>query len=331
MAKILADRDIRKLIGTVLIDADEKHINPNGIELRLGKHVHFHSTGEEKELGEGLFIKVNPGEALSISSLEKIDFRPDTVDKVCPKCMLMGFITPTTTMMREGITQVATKIDAGFRGTLNWGLRNGSNKELLIQYGEPIFKLTIILLETDESPDVPYGERETDKYQDTKGIMRSMRRIPADIPKSKIVSSTFDKLDPKKQLREAGYPFDHIGTELTTLHGKFEVVSKDVMLLKDQFESKAKELGIKIEHETKALSDKVEESRMTLLEKVEILFDRKFFRIVGVIISAIPLMYGGLCFLQEKKVEGNTIAFIAVILGVVILSLTYLLTRKMER
>jgi hypothetical protein len=55
MAKILADRDIRKLIGKVLIDADEKRINPNGIELRLGKHVHFHSTGEEKELrcGEG--------------------------------------------------------------------------------------------------------------------------------------------------------------------------------------------------------------------------------------------------------------------------------------
>jgi deoxycytidine triphosphate deaminase len=331
MARILADRDIRKLIGKVVIDADEKCINPNGIELRLGKHVHFHSTGEEKELGEGLFVRVNPGEALSISSLEKIDFGADSVNEIFPKCMLMGFITPTTTMMREGISQVATKIDAGFQGTLNWGLRNGSTKALIIQYGEPIFKLTIFLLESDESPDVPYGERETDKYQGSEGITRSARRIPADIPKNKIVSSSFDKLDPRKQLREAGYPFDHIGTELTTLHGKFEVVSKDVLLLKDQFESRAKELGGKIEEETRALSDKLVESRENLLEKVEILFDRKFFRIIGIIIGAISVMYGGLRFLQEKKLESDTIALIAVIAGVLIFLLTYLLTRKIKR
>ncbi len=293
MARILADRDIRKLLGTVLIGADEKHINPNGIELRLGRFVRFHSTGEEKELSDGLFLKVNPGETLIISSLEQIDFRAATIQKIFADHMVMGFITPTTTMMREGISQVTTKIDAGFRGNLNWGLRNGSTKELIIQYGEPIFNLTIFLLDRDESPDIAYGERETDKYQDTEGIMRSARRIPVDIPKSKVVSSSFDKLDPKKQLREAGYPFDHIGTELTTLHGKFEVVSKDVLLLKEQFETRTKELGGKIEDETKALSEKLGETRKNLLEKVEALFDRKFVRIVGVIIGTIPVMYGG--------------------------------------
>lgn len=233
MAAILADREIRKLIGSVLIGADANKINPNGIELRLGKHVHFHSTGEEKELGPGLFLKVSPGETVSISSMEQIDFRAATVQGLLPNAMLMGFITPTTTEMREGISQVATKIDAGFRGFLNWGLRNGSTKDLILQYGEPIFKLTLFSLVDDEIPEVPYGERATDYYQDTEGIKRSERKLPADIPKAKIVSSSFDQLDPKKQLREAGYPFDHIGTELTTLHGKFEVVSKDVLLLKD--------------------------------------------------------------------------------------------------
>ncbi|MGH9426072.1 MAG: hypothetical protein ACRD2L_07200, partial [Terriglobia bacterium] len=134
MAKILADRDIRNLIGSVLINADPDKINPNGIELRLGKDVLFHSTGEEKELSAGLFLKVSPGETVSISSIEQIDFRPSTAQAVFPRCMLMGLITPTTTMMREGISQVATKIDAGFRGTLNWGLRNGSTKDLILQY-----------------------------------------------------------------------------------------------------------------------------------------------------------------------------------------------------
>src|SRR3989442_814518 len=78
----------------------------------------------------------------------------------------------------------------------------------------------------------------------------SARRIPADIPKSKIVRSSIDKLDPKKQLREAGYPFDHIGSELVHLDGKFEMVSKDVLLLKNDFERKTSELSKKIESET---------------------------------------------------------------------------------
>lgn len=114
MAKILADKDVRRIIGRVLKDADEKLLNPNGIELRLGKYVRFHSTGEEKELGPGMFLQVSPGETVVISSIEEIDFTAETVASVMPNCMLMGLITPTTTMMREGISQVATKIDAGF-------------------------------------------------------------------------------------------------------------------------------------------------------------------------------------------------------------------------
>ncbi len=328
MATILADREIRKLIGSVLMGADSDKINPNGIELRLGKHVHFHSTGEEKELGAGLFLKVSPGETVSISSMEQIDFTAPTVQTVLPNAMLMGFITPTTTVMREGISQVATKIDAGFRGFLNWGLRNGSTKDLILQYGEPIFKLTLFALEDDEIPEVPYGERATDYYQDTEGIKRSSRKLPADIPKSNIVSSSFDQLDPKKQLREAGYPFDHIGTELTTLHGKFEVVSKDVLLLKDQFEQRTKELSGKIETETRTLSEKFEESRKSILEKVEALFDRKFLRVAGIVIGAFPVMYGGVTFLQGTGLGGNVISFITMAVGILIILLTCTLGRR---
>src|SRR2546425_6120995 len=328
MAKFLADRDIRKLIGTVLLNAEAERINPNGIELRLGKHVHFHSTGEEKELEAGLFLKVSPGETVSISSIEQIDFRVPTVQSIFPNAMLMGFITPTTTMMREGISQVATKIDAGFRGILNWGLRNGSTKDLILQYGEPIFKLTLVVLEHDEVPETPYGDRSSDSYQGTEGIKRSARRLPADIPKSKIVSSSFDQLDPKKQLREAGYPFDHIGTELTTLHGKFEVVSKDVLLLKDQFEQRTKEISSKIDAETRTLSEKVSESKESLLEKVEALFQKKFLSALGVIVGSIPIIYGGINFLQETGLKANVVSFITIMAGVLILLLTFILSRR---
>lgn len=147
MARILADKNIKPIIGRVLIDADENLLNPNGIELRLGKYVRFHSTGEEKELGPGMFLQVSPGETVVISSIEEIDFTAETVRSMMPDTMLMGFITPTTTMMREGISQVATKIDAGFKGQMNWGLRNGSIQKLTLQYSEPIFKLTIFVLD----------------------------------------------------------------------------------------------------------------------------------------------------------------------------------------
>jgi deoxycytidine triphosphate deaminase len=328
MARILADRDIHKLIGSVLLDADERFINPNGIELRLGRHVLFHSTSEELELSSGQFLKVNPGESVAISSIETIDFRAEAVAPVLPGKMLMGLITPTTTMMREGIAQVATKIDAGFRGLLNWGLRNGSTQPLIVEFGEPMFKLTLFELAEDEAPDIPYGVRPDDSYQDTEGIRRSSRRLPADIPKHRIVASSFDRLDPKKQLREAGYPFDHIGTELTTLHGKFETVSSDVRMMRDEFSRQTAELATKIQSETGTLATKLEDERKNILERVEALFDRKFIRIAGIIVGAIPVMYGGITFLQGAGLRGGLVSFIALFGGILVILLSYVLTKR---
>lgn len=328
MAKVLPDRDIRRLIGRVLVNADEKLLNPNGIELRLGTHVRFHSTGEEKELAPGTFLQVSPGETVVISSVEIIDFTADTVRPILGDNMLMGLITPTTTMMREGISQVATKIDAGFKGVLNWGLRNGSIQMLTLQYGEPIFKLTILSLDKNESPELAYGERDQDSYQNTQGIARSSRRIPADIPKSKIVSSSFAQLDPKKQLKEAGYPFDHIGTELMALHGKFETVSADVRVMKDEFAQKTLELANKIEKETSTLSAKIDETKTNLLDSTDILFDRKFYRTTGIIVGAIPVLYGAASFLQKSSLGGEIIAAIAFAAGVIIWIVSFFLTKK---
>jgi deoxycytidine triphosphate deaminase len=328
MARILPDKEIRRLIGRVLINADDKLLNPNGIELRLGTHVRFHSTGEEKELGAGMFLQVGPGETVVISSEELIDFTADTARSVIGENMLMGLITPTTTMMREGISQVATKIDAGFKGILNWGLRNGSIQTLTLQRGEPIFKLTILALDKNESPELAYGERNKDSYQNTDGIARSTRRIPADIPKSKIVSSSFAQLDPKKQLKEAGYPFDHIGTELMALHGKFELVSADVRVMKDDFAQKTSELSSKIEKETSTLSTKIDETKNTLLNSADILFDRKFYRTTGIIIGAIPVLYGMVSFLQKSSLGGEFVAGIAFAAGVLIWAVSLILTKK---
>ena len=320
MAKILPDYEVKKLLGSVLIDADEKYINPNGIELRLGKQVRFYSTGETKKLGTGFFLKVKPGENVIISSLEKLDFTEETVQNIYPNKMLMALVTPTTTMMREGISHAATKVDAGFRGNLNWGFRNGSTKEFTIQYGEPIFKLTLFLLEKDESPDVPYGEGETHTYQDTDGIKTSTRRIPADIPKNKLISSSFGKIDPKKELREAGYPFNHIGRELVELHGKFETVSSDVRLL-----------STKIEQETQVISKRLNGLPGAILEKVEVLFQKKFLWAAAALVAAISVMLPIWNFLQAKNLSASLLVSIGIATGIVVLAITYIITQRSKR
>jgi hypothetical protein len=138
-------------------------------------------------------------------------------------------------------------------------------------------------------------------------IARSTRKIPASIPKKNYVGSSVEKLDPAKQLREAGYPFDHISTELTDLHGKFEVVSKDVLLLKDT-----------IADEAKKLSDKVDDSRKTSLEKVENLFDQKFIGAIGRIVASGSIMYGVAVFLQSQGLSAKSVGAVAVIAGVCI-------------
>ncbi|MCX5655113.1 MAG: hypothetical protein NTY65_10750 [Planctomycetota bacterium] len=328
MAKILADRDIKSLIGEVLIEANPNLLSPNGIRLRLGKHVHFLSTDEEKDLAPGLFLRVSPGETVQVSSLERLDFTLEKVQRVFPGHMLMGLITPTTSMMREGVLQVATKVDAGFRGYLNWGLRNSSITPLVIEYGEPIFKLTVFLLDKDESPDVPYGEREGDKYQDTEGIRRSTRKIPANLPKGKTVCSSVEQIDPKKHLSEAGYPFNHISTELVDLHGKFEVVSTDVRMLKNEFEQRTNDLSEKIASETKTLTEKLAQFTAQCFDKVELIFQRKFMQAIAAIIAGISALFGIYGTLKSANVADNVLAGAALAVAVAIFVVMYFLSRR---
>jgi hypothetical protein len=177
--------------------------------------------------------------------------------------------------------------------------------------------LTFFLLEGDEIPDTSYGSRPADRYQNTDGIARSTRSIPASIAKRQIVSSTSEHLDPQKQLREAGYPFNHISAELTELHGKFEIVSRDVLLLKTA-----------ITDETTKLSAKVDDSQKTVLEKVETLFHRKFLQVVGSIVGCLSIMFGVVTFLREQGITGVALGWVALIGGLGIFLVIFFLSRK---
>ncbi len=315
MSKLIADREISQLIGSVLIDADESYLNPNGIELRLGKHIYFHSTNEECELAPEQFLVVRPGENVIITSHEEIDFSEKTVQQHFPDCMLMGWVTPTTTMMREGISQITTKVDSGYVGQLNWRLRNGSTKDLILGYGEPVYKLTLELLKEDEKPDKPYGERERDTYQDNKGIKHSTRQIPAQIPENKKVKSSFESSDPVKQLKDAGYPFNHISTELIALRGDIETVSKDFGNLKREID----QLGNKIDKETKTLADKIQEAQQNLMQNAENLFNNKFNKITGILIGSLVIIASVTAYFSKSNIDDNVLLLGGLIAGIMII------------
>jgi hypothetical protein len=76
------------------------------------------------------------------------------------------------------------------------------------------------------------------------------------------------------------------------------------------------------------LSQKIDETRKNVLEKFESLFDQKFLRVVGVILGGLPIMYGGVTYLQGTTLGGRPVAFIAMKAGVMILLISYFLSRK---
>jgi len=335
MAKILPDREITKLLGICIIDGSPDCVVSNSYELRLGERVKFDSTGEELEIPEGYFLEIEPGDFVTISSLEKLDFRRETLRSLGKERNLAGLITPTTTMMREGFLFTTTKVDPGFHGVLNWGIRNSSIKRVRLKRGERLFKLTLFELEESEVPDKLYGERERDAYQDSKGIMPSARLIPADIPEKQIIRRTERKVDPTKQLIEAGHPFSHIGTELVSLHGKFEVVSKDVVLLKQEFAKMQTNLEGKIETETRTLSQQLNQlsedlgKRMKELftEQFEVFFSKKMQRIYGTLVTLVSFGFAIYQFVA-KATPPIYQAWLFVGIGFLALLCTLLLTRK---
>ena len=240
MAQLLPDKEIRKILSSIIVGDKGRNIkiNPNGVELRLGNAVRFLATKEEKKIPKGHFLKINPGESVIVSSKEKIDFSSAALEAEYPGQMIMGFVTPTTTMMREGIVQAATKIDAGFKGHLNWGIRNGSTNPITLKEGGHLFKLTLLLLDENETPENPYGSQSDHIYQDTDGIKTSARSLAVDIDDDLIVSSSIYKLDPKKRLQDAGYPFNYIRSELIKLDEKIQTISEKIDSLSQDIDEK---------------------------------------------------------------------------------------------
>jgi deoxycytidine triphosphate deaminase len=338
MANVLPDRDIQTLIGTVIIGGSEDCVRVNAYEVRLGYKAKFDSTGEEIEIPQGHFLEIEPGDFVTVQSLEELDFRLATVTALGKPNGMFAWITPTTTMMREGFLFASTKVDAGYKGHLNWGIRNSSIKTVKLQQGEHIFKLTIMELSAGEKPDKFYGDGKQDHYQGTSGIKESARLIPADIPDHSIVRRTQRKVDPMTQLTQAGYPFNHIGTELITLKGELTIVSSDVAAMKSGLADFQRDIGDKIVEETGKLSDSItklgdkidKQIGNVFREQFHLYFDQRMQRVIGIVATLITFaaaLYKG--FIQPSSPRNQFYYLIGI--GFILLIGTLTLTRSSHK
>lgn len=266
---MLSDRDLKKLISKCILHGSESQLKGNSYELRLGSPVLFQTTQEKLELPAGKYLEIGVGEAVTVASLETIDFREKTVQEIFPESLLMGFVTPTTTMMREGISEVATIVDAGFIGSLNWLLKNDSSKPNIIKHGESLFKITIFKLDESEKPEKIYGDRKKDFYFDKEGIVKSARQLEAQILDEDKVKSSEEKLDPKLRLQEAGGLWSHVSTELVALDGKISEVYKNVLDMKKEFSERTDKLSDKISTESSSITDKLKDLEERLIEYID--------------------------------------------------------------
>jgi len=320
MADILPDREIRGLLGKAIIGGSEDCIRINSYEVRLGHHARFDSTGEEVDLPNGHYLEIEPGDFVTVESLESLDFSAQTLESIGKPCGLFGLITPTTTMMREGFLFASTKVDPGYSGNLNWGIRNSSIKTVRLQQGERLFKLTLMELSENEKPEKVYGDSKADHYQGTSGIKPSARVLPVDIPDRLVVRRSQRKIDPLKQLTQAGYPFNHIGTELISLQGQFRIVSEDVATLTNGMS----ELTTKLN----SLVDQVEgKVRDAFREQFSLNFDSKMMRVYGTVATIFTMGLAGYKLIVASVPE-KTQGYMLLIAAMLIFLGTIALTNK---
>jgi len=236
MATILNDKDIAKLLGTIIIGGDPSSIRPNSYIVRLGAEGEFINAGKEFTLGKNKKgIKVSPGHSVALTAMEEIDFRPATVQKLFPNCGLHAFISPTTDLSREGIIAPTTQVDAGYHGTLNWTITNCSNEERRFLYGERLYRITFLKLEAGE---VPLKLYEGD-YQGHTGYVRSRRAGPPVGMRDSEWEDSLAQGGPEvmlENLMKAGYPWHALGQKLKSIDQQFKIVSEEYGAIHDSLD-----------------------------------------------------------------------------------------------
>lgn len=244
MATILSDKELKKLIGSVIIDGDESCIRPNAYILRLGSDGEFKNMNKPFSIGDKgkKGIKLASGHAAGLSSYEQLDFRRETVHKIYPNCDLFAYLSPVTDLSREGITTHTTQVDAGYHGVLSWTINNTSNEENEFLFKEKLYRLTVFKLDqNEETPEKPY---EGD-YQGKKDYVRSTRKSAPRGMKESEWETSFAEGSPENHLESlinSGFPWNKLGKQLKEIDWELKEVTEEYSKIDDSLKKINKEI-----------------------------------------------------------------------------------------
>lgn len=175
---VICDHEIIKLIDSGMIDFSQsdtdyetvvKQVNPNTLDLSLGRFVRWPIEGE----GEVIFGKSHRSE--SFWELKEIDekngilLRPGDIflgssrEFLCMPTDVCGQVYTKSSLGRLFINHMmAGVIDAGFSGTITLELKNEGKHSVVIPYGARVVQIQFSKL--DAIPDRDYSKR-VNRYQ----------------------------------------------------------------------------------------------------------------------------------------------------------------------
>ncbi|OFX36029.1 MAG: hypothetical protein A2X08_08220 [Bacteroidetes bacterium GWA2_32_17] len=331
MATLISDHEIKKLLGSVIINGDITSVRPNSYILRLGEVGEFLNANKEFELGKKKKgIKVPPGHSVALTAFEILDFSRETVEKIFPNIDLHAIVSPTTDLSREGIVAATTHVDSGYHGTLNWTITNTSSEERRFVFKERIFRLVIFKLEKDERPESVYDGN----YQGETGYIRSKRGgAPVGMKEEEWENSLVDG-GPEVLLEgliKSGYPWNILGQKLKAIDLELKNVSNEYGAIYDSIEkltTKVTDLDGKSNQLSQSISGSIKD---TLSSEINAIQNRWLIgggTLLFVFIGLILTITGNPIALQFLKYNAIWIGPILVIAGIVVF---YLISKRAKK
>lgn len=163
---MLTDDDIRERIddGSLAIenieDLDDQ-LNSVGVDLRVGPDYKRSGDGQVRDARNdpNAVLRFEPHTFYNVRTEERVSL-PDNV---------VGLINGRSTLERAGLgVRGSGTVDPGFEGVLEFGVYNYTDSQITVDLGYPVVQISFIDLE--DSVGVPYGERESSRYQGQEGV-----------------------------------------------------------------------------------------------------------------------------------------------------------------
>jgi dCTP deaminase len=153
---ILSDQDIiyRLENHTMKIDPfREKNLTPNGYDLTIAE-VYTRNPEGKVTIGQ---VYLDPGDWCLVSTREHLEVPPN----------MCGSLYMRSSFIRKGLIAGFGLVDAGFKGTLTFSVKNIGPEQVALPIGERICQIAYQLLSS--SPQKLYEAR-SGTYQGQKGI-----------------------------------------------------------------------------------------------------------------------------------------------------------------